>query len=484
MFGTLGLTFRALRCPDSPCKSIAQTFAPQISPQTGYLRSTPLAAVVRLSRLAIQGAGIALVVTTALSCDRVNTTGVADDSHVAAVKVYPEAVALPAGGKQQVSASAVDEDGDPVLGVQYNWTSSNSTVATVSAGVIKAVSAGTAYIQAMSGSHMDSVAVTVLAPQSNSPPVLTTIELNPAAASLPVGASQTFTAVAKDQNGIDMSGVSFTWSTSNPSIMSVSNGVVTALAVGLAMVNVSSDGVNASAQVTAFTPAAWPGNGAFPAPDIFGVSFEDGTSFPVGTQGSDTDFDGNANIAIINDPSGLFGGKVAQLRYTGTDTKDVALAYNTSTADGFTFGESVYTRADILIPQPQAHMTTAMRKLFYFRTTTTSDFCVIKLNGTLLKPEITGNRIFNVGNITYGQKFSLEFQITMNSSPTSADGVFRIWKDGVLVLDKTDVLWLANPNVAFKQFKFGEQLQGGGGVPFDEYRYFDNIAMSRQRIGP
>jgi hypothetical protein len=109
---------------------------------------------------------------------------------------------------------------------------------------------------------------------------------------------------------------------------------------------------------------------------------------------------------------------------------------------------------------------------------------VIKLNGTLLKPEITGNRVFNVGNIAYGQKFSLEFQITMNSSSTSADGTFRIWKDGVLVLDKTDVQWLANSNVAFKQFKFGEQLQGGGGLAFDEFRYFDNIAMSRQRIGP
>ena len=86
-------------------------------------------------------------------------------------------------------------------------------------------------------------------------PVLTTIEVSPATANLAVDATQQFTATAKDQDGGEITGVSFTWSSGNETVGTVNaTGYFTALAIGTTTVTASADGVTGSATVTVGVP--------------------------------------------------------------------------------------------------------------------------------------------------------------------------------------------------------------------------------------
>lgn len=86
-------------------------------------------------------------------------------------------------------------------------------------------------------------------------PVLTTIEVSPATASLAVGNKQQFTATAKDQNGDAMTNVAFTWSSGNETVGTVNQtGYFTALAAGTTTVAAAAGSVTGTAEVTV-TPA-------------------------------------------------------------------------------------------------------------------------------------------------------------------------------------------------------------------------------------
>lgn len=88
-------------------------------------------------------------------------------------------------------------------------------------------------------------------PDESSPQV-TSVEVSPDSAHLTaLAAEQDFDATARDQNGNEMSGVSFSWSLSPDSVGAVdSNGTVTAEANGEATVEAELDGVTGSASLT------------------------------------------------------------------------------------------------------------------------------------------------------------------------------------------------------------------------------------------
>lgn len=81
---------------------------------------------------------------------------------------------------------------------------------------------------------------------------LTSIEVSPSSATFStIGASQSFSATAKDQNGSTMSGVSFTWSVGDTAVATVSgNGTVTSKATGTTEVSAEASGVSGSADVS------------------------------------------------------------------------------------------------------------------------------------------------------------------------------------------------------------------------------------------
>lgn len=132
------------------------------------------------------------------------------------------------------------------------WSSNNTAVATVdSNGKVTGVSVGTANITVTTtdGGFTAQCAVTVTAAPSD-PVLVTGITLNKSSETIKVGNTLTITATVSPSNATNQN---LNWTSSNTSIATVSNGVVTGVAAGSATITASStDGSNKSAtcQVT------------------------------------------------------------------------------------------------------------------------------------------------------------------------------------------------------------------------------------------
>ena len=125
-----------------------------------------------------------------------------------------------------------------------SWSSSNSSVATVSNGVVTAVAGGSATITALStdGSNRSATATVTV---SNMAVSVTGITILPTTLSLAPTQTLQLVATVTPSNATNKT---LSWTSLNPSIATVSNGVVTAVAVGSATIRASStDGSNVSA---------------------------------------------------------------------------------------------------------------------------------------------------------------------------------------------------------------------------------------------
>ena len=113
------------------------------------------------------------------------------------------------------------------------WKSSNTSVATVVDGVVTAVKAGTATITATTedGGKMATCNITVNAKVAS-------ISLDKTEVSLTEGDTTTLTASISPSNAVNKN---VTWSSSNPTVATVSNGKVTALKAGTATITVTTE---------------------------------------------------------------------------------------------------------------------------------------------------------------------------------------------------------------------------------------------------
>jgi uncharacterized protein YjdB len=132
------------------------------------------------------------------------------------------------------------------------WSSSNTSVATVSGGTVTAVAGGTATITATSTANPSITAtatVNVIIP-------VTKIDLDKTTLNLNKGGTETLT-VSFTPTNTTQTGV--TWSSSNPSVATVSGGVVTAVGAGNATITAVSSvnsGIKADCTVTVIVPLA------------------------------------------------------------------------------------------------------------------------------------------------------------------------------------------------------------------------------------
>ncbi len=158
---------------------------------------------------------------------------------VSSVSIEPAASSVIVGSTQQLEATTRDANGALLVGRRITWSSLSASVATVSsAGLVTTLSPGEATIQASSEGVTGTAMVTVR------PMPVSVVSVSPPTATTFVGTTQTFTAVSRDAMGAILTDRGVTWSSSNPSVASVSAaGEVTALATGTAFIEATVEGV-------------------------------------------------------------------------------------------------------------------------------------------------------------------------------------------------------------------------------------------------
>ena len=141
---------------------------------------------------------------------------------------------------------AKDAHGNTISGVSFTWESSDTNVLSVSdAGLATAVANGSAQVTAATDGVSSELLLTVQ--QSASSVELTAPERTLAT----LGETVQLQAEAKDAAGNTVSGVSFTWKSSDTNVLSVSDdGLATAVVSGSAQVTATTDGVSSELMLT------------------------------------------------------------------------------------------------------------------------------------------------------------------------------------------------------------------------------------------
>jgi uncharacterized protein YjdB len=200
----------------------------------------------------VDDTGLVTAVAEGSTTVRAETGGVADTADVlvavaATVDVAPASATLSAlGATQQFSAVARKANGDTIPGVTFAWTSSAPDVAPVdsASGLATAAGNGTTTITATAGDASGTASLTV-------DQAIVSIEVTPTSATLTtLGATQQFTAVARDANDNPVS-TTFAWTSSAPSVATVdgTSGLATAVATGQTTITATAGSLSASAQL-------------------------------------------------------------------------------------------------------------------------------------------------------------------------------------------------------------------------------------------
>ncbi|MES2524449.1 MAG: Ig-like domain-containing protein [Gemmatimonadota bacterium] len=203
---------------------------------------TSIATVSSAGVVLARSPGSAKVAVSALGVSATATVTVSN-REVAAVQVTPAAVTVLVGATTPLSARTTDAQGQELAGRVIAWTTDNQAIATVNAqGIVSGQAAGTARITATSEGKTGSAVVTV-----QSVPVASVV-VTPARDTLTIGETVQLVGTARDANNLTLSGRSFTWSSANNSIVSVSStGLVTANGIGSTTVQATSEGRNGTA---------------------------------------------------------------------------------------------------------------------------------------------------------------------------------------------------------------------------------------------
>jgi peptidoglycan/xylan/chitin deacetylase (PgdA/CDA1 family)/uncharacterized protein YjdB len=185
-------------------------------------------------------------------------------SVLTSIDASPSTASIQAGGTQQFTVVGFDQYGNAMTGITFAWSSSNTNVASVSGinaegktiGVASGIAAGSTQITVNAAGVTATVSLNVTAPPPPPPPPqVNTITVVSSNGSISVGGTQQLSAFATDQYGSAMSGVSFNWTSSDPSVASVdANGLATGLAAGTAQISASAQGVSSNAVSLTITP--------------------------------------------------------------------------------------------------------------------------------------------------------------------------------------------------------------------------------------
>ena len=169
---------------------------------------------------------------------------------VESVSLDKTTLGLTKGETAQLNATVLPET---ATNRNVTWSTSDASIATVTDGVVTAVAPGTATITVttVDQSKTATCTVTVTVP-------VTGVTLNKTRTSLYVGDTETLTATVAPDNATNQA---VTWTSSNPSVATVKNGVVTAVAPGIAVITATTqDGNHTAACAVTVRPDVPPAN--------------------------------------------------------------------------------------------------------------------------------------------------------------------------------------------------------------------------------
>ena len=163
------------------------------------------------------------------------------------LNISPASVDLSSFGETlQLTATVLDQNGQPIAAAPVSWAIDDNSVASVDAGgLVTAVQNGSATVSATSASASGTASVTVAQR-------LASIDVSPAADTLfAVGDSLQLTAEPFDANGNPVQDATITWSSEDDAVATVdSNGLVTAAGNGTANITAAAGGASGTAAVT------------------------------------------------------------------------------------------------------------------------------------------------------------------------------------------------------------------------------------------
>jgi trimeric autotransporter adhesin len=169
---------------------------------------------------------------------------------VNSVVLSPSVAQLNVGRSQTFTATVTDVNGNPVSGATVTFTSNATGIASVTsstpmtAQVLAGPGAGTATITGTSGAKSGTATMIVsLVPVDS-------VHVAAAHTSLTVGHQDTATATAFDSTGAVLTGRPVTWGSSNNSVATVVNGIVTTLQPGTVVIFATVSGVTGSVTLT------------------------------------------------------------------------------------------------------------------------------------------------------------------------------------------------------------------------------------------
>ncbi|MEP7343642.1 MAG: Ig-like domain-containing protein [Gemmatimonadaceae bacterium] len=169
---------------------------------------------------------------------------------VASVNIVPVAPSVQQGSTATLVADVRDQLGQSMPSAVVTWTTQSPLIATVSpAGLVTAVTLGTAAVTATSGGISSHANVTVMSI------AVVSESVSPTTSSLIVNGTTKLSATALGANGQSLPGAVHSWSVTNSAVASVSAlGVVTAIAKGTTTVKATSGGRNGLATITVSDP--------------------------------------------------------------------------------------------------------------------------------------------------------------------------------------------------------------------------------------
>ena len=190
----------------------------------------------------------------------------------ASVSLSPSQATVGAQGDTiALTAFVRDAAGRLVESPSVSWSSSNATIATISAdstarggkafATITGHAEGSVTITAASGTASGTAGVTVVPPVAAA-----SVTVSPSSGMLVPGEILRLTAVVRDANGKVLAGRTIKWVSGDTMVATVDgNGVVTGVAVGSAAVSASTNGVSDSALITVTTLSVPPMQGELTA---------------------------------------------------------------------------------------------------------------------------------------------------------------------------------------------------------------------------